>query len=336
MSRQRKVLVTGAGGFIGGHLTAELLREKLDEGRWAEVWAADVKPYRSWHQRYSCASNAKVDLNDPAQVEYLFKKAGPFDEVYHLAADMGGMGFIEANKAACMLNVQHSVNMLRAVRAHSPRAAYFFASTACVYRQDRQALAIPDRGLREDDVYPADPEDGYGWEKLFSERLCRHFSEDYGVRTRVARFHTIYGPKESWDGGREKVPAALCRKVAIAKLDNAPSIDVWGDGRQGRSFLYVDDAVRGILAVARGDDASPLNVGSPDLVSVDELAYMVMDIAGYHCAINHVPGPQGVRGRTADITKVTAATGWKPRVSLREGMTRTYEWVEEQVCKIHG
>ncbi len=317
-----KAVVTGGGGFVGGHLVAALLAEG------AEVRAVDIKPFREWHQAHPAAENLEqVDLNDPGEACLSAHRA---DEVYHLAADMGGMGFIEHEKAACMMNVLNSTNMLIAARGAGVRR-YFYSSTACVYRADRQEIPDP-LPLREDvDVYPAQPEDGYGFEKLFSERMARHFREDYGLETRVARFHSIYGPNGTWDGGREKVPAALCRKVAVAKMAGADSIEVWGDGEQGRSFLYVDDCVRGTLAVMRSGCPAPLNVGSDRLVTVNELAGLVMEIAGYRCRIDHVPGPLGVRGRSSDNAKVTAETGWKPETSLEDGMERTYRWVSDQV-----
>jgi nucleoside-diphosphate-sugar epimerase len=316
-------LVTGAGGFIGGHLTAALLAEGH------QVRAVDIKPLEKWYQVQREADNRPVyDLNYPYTCKRVAENA---EEVYHLAADMGGMGYIEHYKAACMLNVLNSANMLVAARDELDFRRYFYASTACVYRADRQETADPEP-LREDrDVYPAMPEDGYGWEKLFSERMARHFAEDYFMVTRVARYHSTYGPFGTWDGGREKVPAALCRKVAAAKLTGASAIEVWGDGQQGRSFLYIDDCVRGTLAVMRSSCAEPLNIGSDRLVTVDQLAELVMDIAGYRVRIEHVPGPLGVRGRSSDNTKVTTETGWKPEVSLEDGMERTYRWISDQV-----
>lgn len=317
-----RTLVTGAGGFIGGHLVKVLLAEG------AEVRATDIKPLSDWYQLHDQAQNLG-DLNLNLR-ESCLGATHLAEEVYHLAADMGGMGFIENYKAACMLNVLNSTHMLEAAKANGVRR-YFYSSTACVYRHDVQTEAVPSRGLNEGDVYPADPEDGYGWEKLFSERNARHYYEDYGLETRIARFHTIYGPNETWQGGREKVPAALSRKIAQAKLSGDKYIEVWGDGKQGRSFLYVDDCVRGVLALTRSECRAPLNIGSAELISVNNLARLLMEIAGYEVELRHIRGPLGVRGRYADITLAKRELNWEPQVSLRDGMSRTYQWIEEQV-----
>ncbi|MFC3573666.1 NAD-dependent epimerase/dehydratase family protein [Streptomyces yaanensis] len=314
-------VVTGAGGFIGGHLTRALLAE----GR--SVRAVDRKPLRDWYQVHDGALNVvrDVSLLDSCH-EVLDGGAG---EVYHLAADMGGMGFIESNKAACMLSVLSSTHMLLAAR-DAGVGRYFYSSSACVYAAHKQTEAevLP---LREEDAYPAMPEDGYGWEKLFSERMARHFREDYGLTTRVARYHNVYGPFGTWTGGREKAPAAACRKVAQAVLTGGQEIEIWGDGEQTRSFTYIDDCVEGTMRLARSECAEPLNIGSDRLVSINQLYAIVEQIAGVRLEHRHVPGPLGVRGRNSDNTRVRKELGWEPEVSLLDGLEATYRWVYDQV-----
>ncbi|WP_037607222.1 NAD-dependent epimerase/dehydratase family protein [Streptacidiphilus rugosus] len=318
-------VVTGAGGFIGGHLTAALLRE----GR--SVRAVDCKPLDEWQQLHPAAQNLvrDVSLRDAA-VEVL---AGGAGEVYQLAADMGGMGFIENNRAACMLSVLTNTHMLLAARDGGVDR-FFYSSSACVYAADRQqqAAVLP---LREEDAYPAMPEDGYGWEKLFGERMARHFREDYGLTTRVARYHNIYGPHGTWRGGREKAPAAACRKVATAVLTGASEIEIWGDGEQTRSFTYIDDCLTGTLRLTRSDVEEPLNVGSDQLVTVNQLYRLVEEIAGVELAHRHVPGPLGVRGRNSDNTRIVKELGWAPTTELRDGLAATYAWVHDQVRAAH-
>ena len=318
----KNVLVLGAGGFIGGHL----VRRLLDDGE--HVVAADIKPIQDWWQLHSDADNWGV--TDASRS--LFDVGPVFDEVYNLAADMGGIGFIEGHKAECMLSVQISANVLQ--RAYVRRfRRVFYSSSACVYPGFRQddADVIP---LRESDAYPADPEDGYGWEKLFSERLHRHFSEDYGLETRVARYHNVYGPYGSWQGGREKAPAALCRKVAFARLTGAREVQVWGDGRQTRSFCYVDDAVEGTLRVMHGDYSHPLNVGSDVLVTVDELLSVIEEVAGTSLKRTyHTTAAQGVRGRNSDNTLIERLLGWSPSTRLYDGIERTYAWIYDRVAQ---
>jgi len=315
------VVVTGAGGFIGGHLTRALVAE----GR--SVRAVDRKPLHEWHQVHDGAENVvgDVSLRDTC-AEVL---EGGADEVYHLAADMGGMGFIENNKAACMLSVLSSTHMLLAAKGAGV-GRYFYSSSACVYAANKQTDAdvLP---LREEDAYPAMPEDGYGWEKLFSERMARHFREDYGLATRTARYHNVYGPYGTWTGGREKAPAAACRKVARAVLTGGNEVEIWGDGEQTRSFTYIDDCVEGTLHLTRGEYTDPLNIGSDRLVSINQLYAIVEQIAGVRLRHRHVPGPLGVRGRNSDNTQIRKELGWTPETSLAQGLEATYRWVYDQV-----
>jgi nucleoside-diphosphate-sugar epimerase len=314
------VVVTGAGGFIGGHLVADLLRR----GQCA-VRAVDIKPLAQWHQSFADAENVVADLRRRSSCEQACRDA---EFVYNFACDMGGMGFIENNKAACMLSVLINTHLLLAAAAAGV-ARYFFASSACVYNAQKQNS--PDiTPLKEDDAYPAMPEDGYGWEKLFSERMCRHFSEDYGLPTRVARLHNVYGPYGTWDGGREKAPAAICRKVIHAKAAGEPTIEIWGSGRQTRSFTYIDDCVRGIELLMNSDIDEPINVGSSELVTIDGLVDIVEHIAGTRLERRYDDSaPTGVTGRNSDNTRIKALLGWEPRTSLRTGMAHTYRWIEQ-------
>jgi len=315
------VLVTGAGGFIGGHLVGRL----LDEG--AEVRAVDRRPPEEWHQRFDAADNRVLDLT---LLDDCREAAEGAAEIYNLAADMGGMGFIEANKAVCMLSSLVSTHMLVAARDAGARR-FFYASSACVYSVERQRS--PDAAaLKEADAYPALPEDGYGWEKLFSERMAHHFRDDFGLETRIARYHNVYGPQGAWRGGREKAPAAICRKVAEAVLGGTGEIEIWGDGRQSRSFTYVDDCVEGTLRIARSNFPEPVNLGSSELVTIDELVSIVEEIAGVELQRRYdTSAPQGVRGRNSDNELIRKVLGWEPSTPLREGMARTYEWVAAQV-----
>jgi nucleoside-diphosphate-sugar epimerase len=291
----------------------------------------DVKPVRDWWQVHDTAENVVADLRllDPCRAA-----VSGATEVYNLAADMGGMGFIETHKAECMLSVLINTHLLVACK-NQPRLPrrYFFASSACVYAASKQTSTEPEP-LREDDAYPAQPEDGYGWEKLFAERMCRHFLEDYGVQTRVARYHNVYGPHGTWNGGREKAPAAVCRKVAEAKLGKSePVVTVWGDGRQARSFTFVDDCVEGTIRLTRSNVVDPVNVGSDETVSVERLVGIVEDVAGTGRLGRRYDrtAPQGVRGRTSDNTNVRKLLGWYPPTGLKDGLAPTYRWVEDQV-----
>jgi GDP-D-mannose 3',5'-epimerase len=315
------ILVAGGGGFIGGHLVARLRSEGL-----RKIRAVDCKPIEEWHQAFPDVDNQVLDLSDRNACRDACRGV---TEVYQLAADMGGMGFIETHKADCMLSVLVNTHMLLAARDCGVQR-YFFSSSACVYNADKQrdAKVTP---LREADAYPALPEDGYGWEKLFSERMCRHFAEDYELTTRVARYHNVYGPFGTWDGGREKAPAAICRKVVHAKATGRHEIEIWGDGKQTRSFLYVDDCVEGTLRLMRGSCAEPLNIGSEELVTIDELVSVVESIAGITLDRRYRhDAPRGVMGRNSDNTRVRAEIGFEPSIDLREGLRRTYAWIEQQ------
>jgi nucleoside-diphosphate-sugar epimerase len=316
-------LVTGAGGFIGGHLVQDLLHQ----GR--TVRAVDIKSFSDWNQIRSEAENQQLDLSEIDGCRAAVKGAR---RVYNLAADMGGMGFIENNKALCMLTVLESTHMLVAARdEHVER--FFYASSACVYAADKQTDTHV-TALKESDAYPAMPEDGYGWEKLFTERMCRHFAEDFGLETRVARYHNVYGPHGTYEGGREKAPAAICRKVAHAKLTGEKSIPIWGDGEQTRSFMYIDDCVLGTQIVAEGQSIEPVNVGSAELVSINELVSIVEGIAGIRLEREYdLSAPQGVRGRNSDNTLIQDRYGWQPATSLQEGLEKTYAWVYDNVRK---
>jgi GDP-D-mannose 3',5'-epimerase len=319
---RRPTLVAGAGGFIGGHLVAELVE------RGAVVRAVDRKPIEQWFQVHDRADNLEMDLARRGDCE---RAAEGIADLYNLAADMGGMGFIEGNKALCMLSVLINTHLLMAAEAAGVER-YFFSSSACVYSASRQATAEV-TPLIEEDAYPAEPEDGYGWEKLFSERMCRHYLEDFGLETRVARYHNVYGPQGTWTGGREKAPAAICRKVAEAVQRGSGEIEVWGDGKQTRSFMHVDDCVRGTIAVLEGPPIDPINLGSSELVTIDELIDTVEEIAGVALRRKYLrEAPQGVRGRNSDNTRFRETYGWEPSIGLSEGLQTTYAWISEQVA----
>jgi nucleoside-diphosphate-sugar epimerase len=315
----KSIVVCGAGGFIGGHLVAKLL------GQGHRVRAVDIKPRGQWHQRFEGAESLRLDLRVRDHCRIAVHE---MDQVYNLAADMGGMGFIERHKAACMLSVLINTHLLMASRDVGVER-YFFASSACVYNADKQRspAVVP---LCEDDAYPAMAEDGYGWEKLFSERMCRHFREDFGLETRVARFHNVYGSHGTWDGGREKAPAAMIRKVIEAKLSDKLEIEIWGDGKQTRSFMHVDDCIRGIELIMHSECSDPLNLGSSELVSIDALVDIVEEVAGLKLERRYdLAAPKGVNGRNSDNTRILAELGWEPSVSLRAGIGDTYRWIHE-------
>ncbi len=317
-----RVLVCGAGGFIGGHL----VRRLLDEG--FQVRGADIKPKGQWFQWHDDAMNyANTDLRLWPECAAVCEEV---DYVYNLACDMGGMGFIENNKAACMLSVLINTHMLQAAHEAGVKR-YFYSSSACVYAAGRQnALDMP--ALKEADAYPAMPEDGYGWEKLFSERMCRHFTEDFGLETRVARYHNVYGPNGSWTGGREKAPAAICRKVIEAKRSGSNAIDVWGDGTQQRSFMWIDDCLDLTRQLMDSDVTEPINIGSAEMVSVNQLIDIAEGIGGVKLARNYdMTKPQGVKGRNSDNTLINQLLGREPSTPLRDGLEKTYRWIESEM-----
>lgn len=322
MEKTDKILIAGGGGFIGGHLIAELRRQGFKDLR-----TVDIKPQPEWFQRFSDVENMVLDLKEK---QNCFTAIQGVDYVFNLAADMGGMGFIENNKALCMLSVLINTHMLQAARDVGVKR-FFYSSSACVYNADKQKSpeVIP---LKEEDAYPAMPEDGYGWEKLFSERMCRHFREDFGLQTRVARFHNVYGPHGTYDGGREKAPAAICRKVIQARLNGTYEIEVWGDGTRTRSFMYIDDCLKGILMIMNSDIIEPINLGSNELVTVNQLVDIIENIAGYKVKRNYnLKAPQGVNGRNSDNTKILQYLDWEPNISLRSGLEKTYAWINEQL-----
>jgi GDP-D-mannose 3', 5'-epimerase len=313
-------LVTGAGGFIGG----QLVRDLLTKG--TSIRAVDKKPFSDWYFRSPDAENVVADLQLAEACNQVTKDVA---HVYNLAADMGGMGFIESNKTLCMLSVLINTHLLMAAEKHRVER-FFFASSACVYAGYRQTEAHT-VGLKEPDAYPADAEDGYGWEKLFSERLCRHFTEDFGIATRVARYHNVYGPYGTWDGGREKAPAAVARKVAMAVISGKHEIEIWGDGEQTRSFMYIDDCLIGTQKLMHSDVSEPLNIGSDEMVTINQLVDIVETIAGVKLKRSYkLDAPKGVRGRNSDNTLIKARLGWAPSIPLQIGMERTYRWIYNQ------
>ncbi|MBV8674518.1 MAG: NAD-dependent epimerase/dehydratase family protein [Acidobacteriaceae bacterium] len=316
-----KVVVCGAGGFIGGHLVQSLLANGV-----RVVRAVDIKPVDEWFLQSDHVENLCLDLKEK---DNCMRAAKGVTAVFQLAADMGGMGFIENNKALCMLSVLTNTHMLMASLERGVER-FFYSSSACVYNAEKQSSpnVIP---LKEQDAYPAMPEDGYGWEKLFSERMCRHFEEDFGLETRVARYHNVYGPHGTWTGGREKAPAAICRKVIEAKHTRNHQIEIWGDGKQTRSFMYIDDCTYGTQAVMESDIHEPINLGSSELVTINQLVDIVEEIAGIRLERKYkLDAPRGVNGRNSDNTLIRKYLGWEPSIRLKEGMAKTYEWIESQ------
>jgi len=320
-ARDKMILVAGAGGFIGGAMVAELRRQG-----YKNIRAVDVKPLDDWYQVFSDAENLSLDLNLKENCETATEGAA---EVYNFAANMGGMGFIENNKALCMLSVLINTHMLQAAQKFGVEK-YFYSSSACVYNGEKQT--DPNNpGLKEEDAYPALAEDGYGWEKLFSERMCRHFHEDYGMYVRQARFHNVYGPHGTWDGGREKAPAAMCRKVIQAKASGKHEIEIWGDGTRTRSFMYIDDCILGVQKIMNSEILDPINLGSSEMVSINRLVDIVEDIAGVKLKRTYdLDAPKGVMGRNSDNTLIKKYLNWEPSIPLRQGLEKTYAWIYDQ------
>jgi GDP-D-mannose 3',5'-epimerase len=317
-----KIVVCGAGGFIGGHLVGDLLRQGH-----RNIRAVDQKPFDDWYQVFSEVENLQLDLQQREACETSLRDAA---QVYNLAADMGGMGFIENNRALCMLSVLINTHLVMAAKKLGVQR-FFYASSACVYAADKQVSEdiIP---LKESDAYPAMPEDGYGWEKLFSERMCRHFREDFNLETRVARYHNVYGPHGTWTGGREKAPAAICRKVIEAKLSGKHQIEIWGDGKQTRSFMYIDDCLKGTQAIMHSEIIEPINLGSNEVVTINGLVDIVESIAGVTLKRNYnLKAPKGVNGRNSDNTLIKRYLNWEPSIRLRDGLEETYKWIHDQM-----
>lgn len=322
-----KILVAGGGGFIGGALTRRLRASGV-----SDIVVADVKPLVDWYHIDTTLDNRVLDLGER---DAAFSVTSDRTVVFNLAADMGGMGFIETHKAECMLSVLINTHLLMGAKESGVKR-FFFASSACVYNADKQVDAdvVP---LREVDAYPALPEDGYGWEKLFSERMCRHFREDFGLETRTARYHNVYGPDGTFEGGREKAPAALCRKIAEAKLSGRHEIEIWGDGEQTRSFMFIDDCLEGTLRLTLSDVVEPLNIGSSELVTINQMVSIIEDIAGVVVKRRYdLSAPKGVRGRNSDNTLIQDLLGWEPSIRLKDGLAQTYAWVHDQIAHRYG
>ena len=325
--KDQRVVVTGAGGFIGGHLVADLLRQG-----YRCIRAVDSKPFAEWYQWFETVENLSLDLQEK---DNCYRVCEDAVDVYNLAADMGGMGFIENNRCLCMLSVLINTHTLMAAHEHKVRR-FFYASSACVYNADKQTSpsVIP---LKEEDAYPAMPEDGYGWEKLFSERMCRHFREDLGLYTRVARFHNVYGPHGTWEGGREKAPAAICRKVVEAKVSGKHEIEIWGDGKQTRSFMFIDDCLKGMQMIMDSDIVEPINLGSSELVTINQLVDIVEDIAGVKLKrCYNLSAPKGVNGRNSDNTLIKKLLHWEPNTKLHDGLEKTYAWIYDEYVAKYG
>ena len=325
MIKNKKILIVGAGGFIGGHLVDRLLKDGNS------IVAADIKPKEYWFQDFAEVENHyTMDMKDISNCR---KVAENIDYVFNMACNMGGMGFIENNKAECMQSVLINTNLLIACKENKVQR-YFFSSSACAYNITKQQDVFID-GLKEEDAYPANPEDGYGWEKLFSERMCRHFQEDYGLEVRVARYHNIYGPFGTYDGGREKAPAALCRKIIKAKKENKDRIDVWGDGEQTRTFLYVDECVEGTLRLFESGYSDPINIGSDEQVSINQMIEMIEDISEANTLNRNyqLDKPKGVRGRSSNNDLIKKVLNWSNKMSLKDGLIKTYKWIENEMSQ---
>lgn len=317
-----KILVCGAGGFIGSHFVSRLLTNNN-----LEIVCADIKPIDDWFQAFSECKNFSFDLKS---YDNCLKATDGVDYIYNFACNMGGMGFIENNKAECMLSVLINTNLLRAALINKSKK-YLFTSSACVYNAAKQKETFIE-SLKETDAYPADPEDGYGWEKLFSERMCRHFTEDFGLETRVVRYHNVYGPLGTFDGGREKAPAAICRKIALAKLQGLKEIEVWGDGKQTRSFMFINDCLDGTEKVFESKFTEPFNVGSDEQVSINQLVDYVEEIADYKVNRKYLlDKPKGVRGRSSNNEKIIKDLGWQPKILLKDGLKQTYDWIYNEL-----
>ncbi len=325
MGKGDSVVVCGGGGFIGGHLVADLLKKG-----YTNVRCVDVKPIDQWYQVHAEAENIVADLN---LLENCREAVEGMDVVINLACNMGGMGFIENNKGLCMVSVLINTHLLLAAREKGGVKRFFYASSACVYNGDKQKDKSVDVMLKEEDAYPALPEDGYGWEKLFSERMCRHFREDFKVPTRVARFHNVYGPYGTYEGGREKAPAAICRKVIEAKMSGKHEIEIWGDGKQTRSFMYISDCLKGIYMITDSDTFhEPINLGSAEGVTINQLVDMAEQIGGIKLKRNYnLDAPKGVNGRNSDNALIKQVFNWEPDTKLRDGLEKTYKWIHDQI-----
>jgi len=322
MLKNKSVVVCGGGGFIGGHLVNFLRKQQCKS-----IISIDIKTFDQWYQKFDDIENLQLDLQKESDCKKAVKKA---DIIYNLAADMGGMGFIENNKALCMLSVSINTNLLRAIK-NKGIERFFYASSACVYNADKQK--DPNIiSLKEEDAYPALPEDGYGWEKLFSERMCRHFREDFGIETRIGRYHNVYGPEGTWRGGREKAPAAICRKVIEAKVSGKNEIDIWGDGNQTRSFTFIDDCIKGTQLLTESNFFEPLNIGSSEKVSLNQLVDIVESIAKVKLKRKYLlDAPKGVNGRNSDNTLIKQNFNWEPSTPLKIGIEKTYKWIYDQI-----
>ena len=322
--RTDPILVAGAGGFIGGWLV-----RYLQENGFTTLRAVDIKPIDEWYQVLPDVDNRVSDLRSLDECREAVRDVA---HVYNLACDMGGMGFIEANRAVCMISVLVNTHLLMAARDEGVKR-HFYSSSACIYNIHLQQIADV-TALREEDAYPAMPEDGYGWEKLFSERMCRNFQDDFGIETRVARYHNVYGPHGTYDGGREKAPAAICRKVAAAKLTGDHEIEIWGDGEQTRSFMYIDDCLHGTTRIMESDILDPINLGSAELVTINQLVDIVEEIAGVRLKRRYnLAAPKGVRGRNSDNTRIRQQLGWEPSTPLSVGMEKTYSWIYDELVE---